>query len=580
MKKIFFIITLLISSNLIAQQSTKLNSLKEISGFITHTGTPLTDVNIVVKNTTRGTKTNKKGFYKIKANVGEIIVFSYVGMKVIKIVVEDVTTVLNISMKIGENELDEVTITAKKEEKSSYSKIKKPKLLQTGRGIINTRSAGYGTSYVKGEDLSLASGSLAQALIGKIGHFRLVTDDNGDEFITFRGATSFVQSTAAIWEVDGIIYKVAPTIDFNNIEDITVIKSYIGTNNYGSEGRGGVIVVRTKTGALRKARDVYSKSNPYTNKEYYSDDAQSINKLTSRQAQYLDVFDTISNTSKAFEAYQNMVEKNKHKIDFHLNVSNYFKNVYNDAIHSEAILSDLEVFAAANPEILKTIAYTYQKRHLHKKAINVYKKVIKLRPKHAQSFRDLANAYVHDKNYPSAWKVYMNYLYKGNKLEENGIGEIMYREMEALYTQKKEAAKIRESFKLKEENIDRTVDVRMVFEWNTSEAEFVLEFVNPQKQSYSIEHSLDKSEDLILDEKLNGYSSKEFVIDKLGTGDWLVNVNYLGNKTYAPTYLKVTVYHNWERSNQTEEIHLFKLTRKNVKIQLLKLNANSSTYTK
>ncbi len=255
--------------------------------------------------------------------------------------------------------------------------------------------------------------------------------------------------------------------------------------------------------------------------------------------------------------------------------SDYFLKKYNDVQKSEAILQDLEIIAASNPETLKAIAYTYQERYHYKKALNVYKKISKLRPNYAQSFRDLANAYVDVNDYPYAWKIYRSYLYKGNQLEENGIGEIMYREMEAIYTQKKKMAKIRENFVLKNKLSDIPSDVRLVFEWNTSEAEFALEFVNPQKQAYAVEHSLDKSEDLIFDEKLKGYSSKEFLINKLNAGTWLTNITYLGNKTYKPTYLKVTIYYNWAKPNQKQEIKLFKLTRKNLKIQLFKISTQN-----
>ena len=212
-----------------------------------------------------------------------------------------------------------------------------------------------------------------------------------------------------------------------------------------------------------------------------------------------------------------------------------------------------------------------------KKALEIYKTVMRLRPNYAQSFRDLANTYIHLKEYQNAWKIYKYYLHKGYKLEENAIGTIMYREMEALYMLKKEETQIKDIFERKENSSSNiSSDVRLVFEWNTSEAEFALEFVNPQQQSYVIEHSLAESNELILDEKIKGYSSKEFIIDKLKDGNWLVNINYLGNKKYIPTYLKLTVYYNWARTNQTEEIKVFKLTAKDLKINLLNLNTSYS----
>jgi tetratricopeptide (TPR) repeat protein len=239
----------------------------------------------------------------------------------------------------------------------------------------------------------------------------------------------------------------------------------------------------------------------------------------------------------------------------------------------------MEVAFSNDPEALKALAYKYQKKGLDKKAVLIYKDIIHLRSSYAQSFRDLANAYVDIQEYQKAWRVYMNYLYRGNRLDDSGaIGEIMYREMEALYIHKKDLAKIREVFELKSSENERVNDVRMVFEWNTTEAEFELEFVNPDKQSYQLEHSFFADKDLIASEKLKGYSSKEFVIEDLTEGDWLVNLRYFGNKTPKPTYLKMTVYYNWGRTNQSHDISVFRLIDTDLKVQLLKLNKKLLAY--
>ena len=87
MKKFLSFYILLVSLSLFSQES------KEISGFITSLKSPLAGVNIIVKNETKGTKTNNKGYYSISVKKGEIITFSYVGMKTILVVVEDVTKV-------------------------------------------------------------------------------------------------------------------------------------------------------------------------------------------------------------------------------------------------------------------------------------------------------------------------------------------------------------------------------------------------------------------------------------------------------------------------------------------------------
>ena len=245
-----------------------------------------------------------------------------------------------------------------------------------------------------------------------------------------------------------------------------------------------------------------------------------------------------------------------------MNVANSFKLKYKDFDNYKRVLLDTEEYSKSNPEELKIIAYKYQQEGFYENALSVYKKIIKLRPKHAQSFRDLINVYTELKQYKKALNIYNYYFKKGFTLEENGIGEIMIHEAEALTS------------KISKKNLpnEKTYDIRIVFEWSSSEAEFTLEFINPQQQVYKIEHTLSDNSALILDEKLKGYASKEFIIDGNIEGEWLVNLTYYGNKKYAPTYLKTTVYTNWGRTNETKKTTVYTMVLKDQKTQLFKIN--------
>ena len=125
----------------------------------------------------------------------------------------------------------------------------------------------------------------------------------------------------------------------------------------------------------------------------------------------------------------------------------------------------------------------------------------------------------------------------------------------------------------KSENLfDFRNDVRIIVEWNSSEAEFDLEFVNPELRSYVFEHTLSGNQDLITTEKQNGFSSKEFFIDDLKDGEWLVNITYKGNKKPEPTYFKITKIYNWGKATQSKEIAVYKFQNEREKIQLMQFN--------
>ena len=575
MKKLIYIFSILFTFNFIAQNKNKtVYNLKEITGIITLEDSPLSGVNILIKNSNRGTNTSGKGFYKIKARAGEIIQFSHLNMKPIEMLVEDVTTILNLEMIPAENILNEIIITSKLDNKKGIG-IKTPRKFSSARMNIDTRRAGFAAAFIKGDDLNKSASSIAQALRGKVSNYKLITDLNGLEYVRLR-ETSFIGTVSyALWDVDGTLYTQVPNIDLNDVKDIAVIKGLAGTVKYGSQAVGGVIVVTTKSNyfASTTTKGINSKDDKYTNKNYYNNDAVAINDLKIGEPNYYKLFEAAGTPSAAYEKYKNIYPKYKAKSNFHFNTANYFINTFKSKEYGLKILLDLETYANNNPEVLKAIAYKYQELKLHKEAVGIYKKLMVIRPKHAQSFRDLANAFTHANEYKNAWKIYLYYLRKGFEIKENGIGEIFNTEMQAIYVQRKQKDNIKEKLAFKNNDSLIKNDIRLVFEWNTSEAEFIFEFVNPNKQSFKVNHTLSENSQQILDEKLMGYNSKEFLIEEVGNGDWLINLTYLGNKKYIPTFLKATTYYNWGKSNQREEIKVYELTLKNVKAKLLSLNA-------
>ena len=535
---------------------------KEISGIITYDGAPLSNVNILIKNSEKGTSTNNKGVYKIRAKEGDILQFTHINMKAIEVLIEDITTTLNISMKAAKNELDEVIISSKKKNKQTGLYPKKPKKISSGGFTIDTRRTGYSVRYISGEELNLSGISIGRALQGKIASYKLVVDEFGNEYAKLRDTGTLLTVKYAIWVVDGQVYNFAPPIPLENIKEVAVLRSLAGVNRFGSEAIGGAIIINTTVGDFDPVKDVYSEENPYTNKEYYNEDAVAYNLLSSAKSDYIIELESISNSNKAFKKYKELLSEHQDKSGFYLNVANSFKFKYNDFENYKRVLLDSEEYSKLNPEELKIIAYQYQQEGFYENALSVYKKIIKLRPKHIQSYRDLINVYIELKQYKKALNTYNYFFNKGFTIEENGIGEIMAREAEALTS------------KISKTNLpdEKTLDTRIVFEWSSSEAEFTLEFINPQKQVYKIEHTLSDNSSLILDEKLKGYTSREFVIDGDIGGEWLVNLTYYGNKKYAPTYLKTTVFNNWGRSNEIKKTTVYKMTLKDQKTQLFKIN--------
>ncbi|ENI5844804.1 von Willebrand factor type A domain-containing protein [Flavobacterium psychrophilum] len=94
---------------------------KTITGIVTDASGPMPGVNVMVKETKKGTSTDFAGSYKIQANVGQTLVYSFIGMNDETRVV-GTSTVINVSMKDNNQKLQEIVVTAYSSEYESDNK--------------------------------------------------------------------------------------------------------------------------------------------------------------------------------------------------------------------------------------------------------------------------------------------------------------------------------------------------------------------------------------------------------------------------------------------------------------------------
>lgn len=553
-------------------QITQSPIIKTISGTITQLDTPLEQVRIGLKYSKGGTATDAQGNYKINGEVGDVLEYEHYGYKTVAIVIEDITEVLDLEMVPKDNVLDEVLVIARTKQGKVLPHAKRAEqTFSTARGNIDPKRAGYSIDFVGGDEITGVYNSLSEALLGKIPGAQL---DPVTKRLIVKPTLSINNEAYPIWDVDGAIFVTEPPLQLSTVESVNVLKTLSATNRYGSAGAGGVIVVKTKTGNFKVANANLQKiTHQYTNNNYYANDAVTPSLEEQYHNPYTKILQTIGNKFTAFEHYTQNLKPEIIDYATHLDIAQSFSVFYKDSNLSTQILEQVMQTYDKNPEILKAVAYQLQAIGDTRNAVRAYKKVIQLRPNYAQSYRDLANAYKENDQFKKAWRVYMNYLMQGHDISDEGIGPLLFNEMEYLYYNRSHHTKIRERFEPKNETLlDFRNDVRLVFEWNTSEAEFDLEFVSPDQRAYVFEHTLATNQDLITDEKEKGYSSKDFIIENLIDGEWLVNITYRGNKKPEPSYLKVTKYFNWGNPNQIEITEVYKFEQMRDKIQLIKLN--------
>ncbi len=233
------VLTIIFKPSAFAQQ------LIVVSGTVTSAddGNTLPGVTISVKGKQVTTVTDINGKYTIKANTGEMLVFSFIGMKNRTIAVNKTT--LDVALEQNTIGLQEVVAIG-------YGSVKKKEL--TGA-----------VSSVTAKDLeNIVTSDLGTALQGQIAGLNVISSSGApgaQSEILIRGITSVTGSNTPLFVVDGVPQEDNPNISPNEIEKIDILKDAASTAIYGSRGAAGVILITTKQGKTGNLKVNFSGSS-------------------------------------------------------------------------------------------------------------------------------------------------------------------------------------------------------------------------------------------------------------------------------------------------------------------------------
>ncbi len=229
-----------------------------VTGTVTdQAGLPIPGVNVLVKGTTNGTQTDFDGKFKLNASQGQVVVFTFLGMKT-----QEVKASAKMSVKLADNavELEGVVVTA-----LGISREKK--------------SLGYSSQKVDAAVLNaVPTNNFLNNLSGKVAGLEVRSNSNfgGSTNIVLRGSKSMTGNNQALIVVDGVpvnnsnlnkadaansrdgydFGNSASDIDPNNIESVNVLKGAAATALYGSQAANGAIMITTKKGKNNTALGV------------------------------------------------------------------------------------------------------------------------------------------------------------------------------------------------------------------------------------------------------------------------------------------------------------------------------------
>lgn len=215
------------------------------------TGLPLPGATVVVEGTSRGVATDFDGNFSIEAELGEVLVITYVGYAEQRITIGSQD---NYTIGLSpDNELEEVVVTS--------------------LGIKREKQAlGYAISEVDEASIEQrAEGDIGRVLSGKASGVQ-ITNQSGisgsGTSIIIRGFNTFSQGNQPLFIVDGVPFSSETNeqdgfvngnngssrfldLDPNNIESVNVLKGLAAATLYGTQGRNGVILITTKSGSAQ-----------------------------------------------------------------------------------------------------------------------------------------------------------------------------------------------------------------------------------------------------------------------------------------------------------------------------------------
>ncbi|MGY3792816.1 SusC/RagA family TonB-linked outer membrane protein [Aquimarina sp. 433] len=271
--KLSIAIAIFVCSGLIQAQE------KTVTGMVTDpAGIPLPGTNILVKNTDNGVQTDFDGNYSIEANIGDTLIFSYVGFETQEVIISS-SLVINVALKDNVEGLDQVVVigygsSSKKQITTSVASIQ-----AEGIGDINTPSIqSLMTSKVTGVQITQLSGRVESGIKVRV-----------------RGVSTVGASQEPLYVLDGVPLinddesinnsPINPLIGLNpnDIDSIDFLKDASAAAIYGARGTNGVIIITTKKGKAEKTKVTLNTASGWnfaTNKREYLNAEQYVDFYT------------------------------------------------------------------------------------------------------------------------------------------------------------------------------------------------------------------------------------------------------------------------------------------------------------
>lgn len=426
-----------------------------------------------------------------------------------------------------------------------------------GYGTTRKRSLTGSVVSISSRDFTGAQ-SVSQVLQGRVAGLQVIQSGvpGVADKIFIRGAASLNGKNEPLYILDGmpIDGNLMNSLNVNDIESISVIKDVSAAALYGSRAANGVIVITTKRGTRSNARQV-----PSVTRYKDLEDADYITELKETDQHLM------------YQHYLQMKDSFENEASFYFDMAQVlFEN--NEKDKAVRVLSNLSEIDKENHQLLRAMGYMFESWGMYADAIDTYKEVLAIKEEEPQSYRDLALAYERNGQHQLAvetlYKVITKNFYQ-YEARYRGIKSLLLNEMNAIIEQQRNNLDI--------SKINRAiikplpVDLRIVVDWNKDETDIDLHIVEPGGEECFYSHKQSKDGGRMSEDFTQGYGPEEYQIKNAQKGKYSIRVNYFGDryqKQQTPSLIKLTIYKNFGKPNQSVSIQTFLMDNQSGKIEI------------
>jgi len=219
----------------------------QISGTVTSASDNLSlpGASVLIKGTVTGTTTDINGKYTLKANPGQVLVFSFMGMNSQEVTITATSKIVDIILTESATMMQEVVVV--------------------GYGTQRITKVSGAISTVKAKDIERQKPiRVEEALQGRASGVSVIQNGSpgSKPTVLIRGIPSF-SGTDPVVIIDGVPQTLSDlnAINSADIESFNVLKDAAATAIYGVKGGNGVIVVTTKAGKKNQKAEFSFSSN-------------------------------------------------------------------------------------------------------------------------------------------------------------------------------------------------------------------------------------------------------------------------------------------------------------------------------